>query len=76
MEGFLILGCLLALPAFFFTALISAVRMPREAYQQIGRTKDGTILCVMFTGGVGGLYYWLRIRPELREEAEALGPGV
>jgi hypothetical protein len=54
--------------------LVSAMRQPQGAFLEVGRTKAGTILCILLAGGVGALYYWLRIRPALLVVAGESGP--
>jgi hypothetical protein len=51
------------------SSLVSAARTPERLYEAVGRTKTGTVLCILLACGVGGLYYWLRVRPELRDAA-------
>jgi hypothetical protein len=74
MEGYAVLLVLVALVGFFPIGLISAMRQPEEAYRAVGRTRAGTILAIFLVGGIGALYYWLRIRPDVRAAAEALPP--
>ena len=48
------------------TAIVSAVRQPERAWERSNRTMAGTILGIILSCGIGGLYYWFGIRPELR----------
>jgi hypothetical protein len=43
------------------SALVSAARLPDLAWRAARRSKTGTILGIIVTGGVGGLYYWMSI---------------
>ena len=63
----LIIGLLLGLWVSLVTAVVSAVRVPERRWREAGRGKFPTTVLVVLTGGVGGLFYWLRIRPQLRE---------
>jgi hypothetical protein len=47
-------------------AVVSAARVPPDRFRRVQRGKETTILLIILTGGFGGAYYWLRIRPELR----------
>ncbi len=47
------------------SAVVSAVKAPHSAWRSTGRTRAGTVAMIVVTGGVGGAYYWLRIRPDL-----------
>ena len=64
--GLLMVALLLGLVALVVTALVSASRIELDRWHVAGRSKGVTIALIFVTGGIGGLYYWLRIRPELR----------
>lgn len=49
----------------FVYALVSSARRRSDAFRASGRTKGGTIVMLLLTGGFGGLYYLLRIRREV-----------
>ncbi len=45
--------------------VVDATRRPRYAYHAAGRTRGSTIWLILLAGWIGGVYYLLRIRPEL-----------
>ena len=45
--------------------LVAASRHPSRAYRAIGRTKVGAVWMILLTGWIGGIYFLLRIRPDL-----------
>ncbi len=47
-------------------ALISAGRVPAPVWESVGRSKDLNMILVFFTGWIGALYFWIRLRPLLR----------
>lgn len=47
------------------SAIVSAWRTPDLAWRTAGRTRRSTVALIAFTGGIGGMHYWLRIRPDL-----------
>jgi hypothetical protein len=49
------------------SAVVSAARLPEYAWRAAGRSKQGTILGIIVTGGFGGLYYWFFIRRLVRD---------
>ncbi len=51
----------------FLWALIDASRRPAEAFGGTAFTKNTTIILILLTGGLGALYYLLRIRPIVSE---------
>ena len=51
--------------ATYIRAIVAAARRPDYAYRAVGRTKPGTLAMIVVTGFIGGLYFLLRIRPEL-----------
>ena len=63
----LLLAFVLCMLAAYVSAIISAVRIDQGVWQAAVRNKGVTVALIVFTGGFGGLYYWLRIRPELGE---------
>jgi hypothetical protein len=58
-----VLGLLVALVTAFVHALVG---VPDAAWQAAGRNRATTIALIVVTGGVGGVYYWMVIRPTLR----------
>jgi hypothetical protein len=52
-------------------AVVSAARVPSDRFRRVQRGKETTILLIILTGGFGGAYYWLRIRPELHRAGVA-----
>lgn len=57
-------------------AVVSAVRVDHVRWQRVQRGKGVTIVLIILTGGFGGLYYWWRIRPELRTASSATSPSA
>jgi hypothetical protein len=49
-----------------WVSAVSAARLPEHAWKIARRSKRGTLLGIVITGGFGGLYYWLAIRREVR----------
>ena len=68
-DAVLLLALIALLPGSFFSALIDLSFHSEQRFTEIGRGKSSTVLLILLTGGVGGLYYWFRIRPELRAAA-------
>ena len=64
--GLLMVAVLFGLAALLVTALVSASSVEFDRWHVAGRSKGVTMALIFVTGGIGGLYYWLRIRPELR----------
>lgn len=62
----IVTGCVVAMWVAAASAVISAARTPSERWRGTGRTLRMTIMFIVVSGGFGGLYYWWRIRPELR----------
>ena len=60
--------------ASYIRAIIAAARRPDFAYRAIGRTKPGTVTMIVLTGFIGGIYFLLRIRPELVAAERATPP--
>lgn len=56
------------------SALVSAVRLPGYAWQSAKRSKNGTVLGILLTGGIGGAYYWLSIRQSVKEAQNRIPP--
>ena len=48
-------------------ALIDAAQYDDRFFDEIGRDKRPTVMLILFTWGFGGLWYWLRVRPQLVE---------
>jgi hypothetical protein len=57
--------------ATWVTALVHTYRYPAVAFREVGRSRGGTIALIAFTGFVGGLYYWVVIRREVRPHRTA-----
>jgi hypothetical protein len=58
---------LLALPVAF----VHAVATSAARFEHAGRSKAATCALILLTGGVGGLYYLLSIRPTLAAGTQA-----
>ena len=58
----------------YVQAIVMAVRRPDYAYRAIGRTKAGTVVMIVLTGFIGGLFFLLRIRPALRAAERSIPP--
>lgn len=58
----------------YIRAIVVAARRPDFAYRAVGRTKPGTVTMIVLTGFVGGIYFLLRIRPELVAAEQATPP--
>jgi hypothetical protein len=43
------------------SALVSVMRLPDYAFKAAGRSKSGTVVGILLSGGLGGLYYWFSI---------------
>lgn len=69
MDAAVAIALILLFPVMLLMALIDVFRRPGYLFTAAGRTKGGTILAVLLTGGVGGLYYLLRIRPMVKRAA-------
>jgi hypothetical protein len=68
----LLLWSLLALLWFaMVSALVSALRVPGYVWKGAHRSKAGNVVLVALTGGIGGTYYWLRVRPQLADARQA-----
>ena len=52
-------------------AVVSAARTEHVRWRRVQRGKGVTIVLIILTGGFGGVYYWWRIRPELRRANSA-----
>ena len=50
----------------YVSAIVSASRVEAFAWRGAGRSKNTTVALIVFTGGIAGLYYWVRLRPQLR----------
>jgi hypothetical protein len=48
-------------------ALIDAVQYDDRYFDEVGRDKRPTVMLILFTWGFGGIWYWLRVRPQLVE---------
>jgi uncharacterized protein (DUF486 family) len=47
-------------------ALVDAVQYDDTWFDKIGRDKRPTVMLILFTWGFGGVWYWLRVKPQLR----------
>jgi hypothetical protein len=47
----------------FLWALIDSARRPASAFGHGTLPKNTTIVLILLTGGLGGIYYLLRVRP-------------
>jgi hypothetical protein len=58
----------------FYTAMVVSLpasladlrKVPNWAFQEVGRSRAGTVWRIVLLGGAGSLYYWVRIRPAIR----------
>ena len=69
MDDVIVIGLLAVFVALWVAAIaavVSAIRVGQERWWRANRSKGATILLLILTGGFGGVYYWWRIRPELR----------
>jgi hypothetical protein len=55
-------------------ALADAADSPSEDFTAVGRTKRSTLAFVALTLVVGGAWYWLIIRPDLRRASGSPRP--
>ena len=53
-------------------ALVSAARLPAHAWKVAKRSKAGTIVGIVLTGGFGGVLYWFKIRPRVADAARRI----
>lgn len=65
MEVVLILAFLAALPVAAVSSLIDVVRRPAHVFDDAGMSKPMTVVGLLLSGGVGGIYYWLVMRRRL-----------
>jgi hypothetical protein len=65
-EGFLVLAFLLVLFVAGVTAFIDTLRHSPAEWQAVGRSQGLTLALIVCACGVGGIYYWIGIRPSLR----------
>ena len=61
----LILVVWVSLTTAWIAAIVSLVRSPDTAFQLARRQRGVTTALVVFTGWLGGLYYWLAIKRDL-----------
>lgn len=62
----LLVVAMLGLVAALISAFVSALRVEPHVWRAIHQPRGITLLLILFTGGVGGVYYWWRIRPQLQ----------
>jgi hypothetical protein len=60
-----ILALIVVIWVLYVRAIVGATRRPDYAYRAIGRTKSGTVVMIVLTGFIGGIYFLPRIRPAL-----------
>lgn len=65
-----------AIWTLFVLALVHVGRTPSAAFRAIGRSKLGTVLGLLLTGGVGSVYYFARIRGPVTKSAGELPPAT
>jgi hypothetical protein len=64
-----------ALQVGFVWAVVDAARRPGYLFQPaIGVSKPATVALIVFTGGIGGLFYLARCRPALVRAAGEIAP--
>ncbi|HEX3426194.1 MAG TPA: hypothetical protein VHT30_08675 [Acidimicrobiales bacterium] len=61
--------------ALYIRAIVGAARQPDDAYRAVGRTKAGTVIMVVLTGCIGGVYFLLRVRPQLLSAESGAADG-
>jgi len=69
-----VLLVLAALWVSWVWALVDAVRQPAMAFRPTGISKGATVMLLLLTGGLGGIYYHLRVRRTVSEAARSLSP--
>jgi hypothetical protein len=57
---------IVAFPVIWISAVVSASRFSEPAYKAVGRQKLAVILLIAISNFVGGLYYWIVIRREVK----------
>ena len=55
-----------AIPAIWISALVSASRTSDAAFKEAGRSKVSDIVLIVITSFVGGIYWWAVIRRHVR----------
>lgn len=53
------------------SALVSAARVPESRWHVAGESRAMTMVGILLTGGLGGLYYWTVVRRRLDRAANA-----
>lgn len=59
-------GLAVGLWVALISALVSALRVEPMVWRVARRRKGINVVLILCTGGIGGIYYWLRIRPQLK----------
>ncbi len=70
----LVCALLVGLWATAIAALISAIRLPENAWRSAKRSKTGTVIGIVLTGGFGGAYYWLSIHEPVKTAYDRIPP--
>ena len=65
-----VLIVIVGLNLVFWSAIVSASRIDAYRWGYAGRSKGATIFLLFVTGGIGALYYWLRLRPQLLADSD------
>lgn len=77
MDALVVVVVVLAVVALWImaiVALVSAARLPAHAWKVAKRSKAGTIVGILLTGGFGGMLYWYKIRPLVADAARRVPP--
>jgi hypothetical protein len=69
MGTVLVILVVVGLWILFMWALVDAARRPAAAFGRARVSKGATIVLLLLTGGLGGAYYLLRVRPIVSKSA-------
>lgn len=56
-------------------SLIDIARRPAAAFVATGVSKSWTVVLVLFTGGIGAVYYLLRVRATVAAATDRIAPA-
>ena len=57
---------LLAIPVIWISAIVSASRYSEAAFKAAGRSKFADLVLVVITSFVGGIYWWVVMRRQVK----------
>jgi uncharacterized membrane protein YkgB len=60
------IALVVAIPGIWVSALVSASRTADGAFKHAGRSKVSDIVLIAITSFVGGLYWWIVIRRQVK----------